>query len=520
DWSWQEDGYKKMAQSLSDHIANNGFENSMNMYKGSMFESSFVDAIESNGVSVGEYIQNKVDAGQYTTFIGEDGMEYASVEIFNSAGEKVGEVFLGHYDDQSAWDTYNGYGTGTSIQFGNMKIDPFGEVRLDTGEIKIYDEDGQGIRGYVVNGEWLEQYIFNPEKEDILKIVSKIEGDGFVYNDLNEYLDVKVIDFANNANYLINGGVLSLSNTYSLDDITEGFIGGNVFLDLNMESFETSLGFTLNGNSRTDLLVKSLTGKNLQGENISLMEQNVAILTVLLSLDNTSAYSYLDSFIEKLLNNLGGKTYEYYSDNREEFTEVFYNAVSGIANPTGYFYSKMLEFCYNNSQKSWDFAKLKKDMENRVALYDEQFDASLMSTEKLRGELSRSFFIIDNCDYENEFGSLEYEEERQKNKILFEKTLSEYIERDDSDLEVSKVILNDISGWLENEIYYKQHALVVESTFMVSNSSDNAVDAAFDFLEDVIALKQNASIYNKELKIEELRDLVVRIKDKLVELNS
>ncbi|MDD4203280.1 MAG: interleukin-like EMT inducer domain-containing protein, partial [Candidatus Omnitrophica bacterium] len=42
DWSWQEDGYKKMAQSLSDHIANNGFENSMNMYKGSMFESSFV----------------------------------------------------------------------------------------------------------------------------------------------------------------------------------------------------------------------------------------------------------------------------------------------------------------------------------------------------------------------------------------------------------------------------------------------------------------------------------------------
>ncbi|MDD4203132.1 MAG: hypothetical protein PHQ52_06675 [Candidatus Omnitrophica bacterium] len=117
-----------------------------------------------------ERIKEDVDAGVYNVFLGEDGMEYASVEIFNSAGEKVGEVFLGHYDDQNQWDTYNGYGTGTSIQFGDMKIDPFGDVRLDTGEIKIYDEDGQGIRGYVVNGEWLDQYILDPSGEELFRL--------------------------------------------------------------------------------------------------------------------------------------------------------------------------------------------------------------------------------------------------------------------------------------------------------------------------------------------------------------
>ncbi|MDD4203284.1 MAG: YiiX/YebB-like N1pC/P60 family cysteine hydrolase, partial [Candidatus Omnitrophica bacterium] len=204
DWSWQEDGYKKMAQSLSDHIANNGFENSMNMYKGSMFESSFVDAIESNGVSVGEYIQNKVDAGAYNVFLGEDGMEYASVDIFNSAGVKVGEVFLGHYDDQNAWDTYNGYGTGSSIQFGNMKIDPFGEVRLDTGEIKVFDEDGQGISTTVYNGNWLEQYVFDTAGEGLFKIEPLKDGETFSYKNIDEYLNVKIIDFVNQQGYVIN----------------------------------------------------------------------------------------------------------------------------------------------------------------------------------------------------------------------------------------------------------------------------------------------------------------------------
>jgi len=37
-WSWNENGYKLMAKSLDEHIANNGFENSMNMFAGSIFE--------------------------------------------------------------------------------------------------------------------------------------------------------------------------------------------------------------------------------------------------------------------------------------------------------------------------------------------------------------------------------------------------------------------------------------------------------------------------------------------------
>ncbi|MFC1570835.1 cysteine peptidase family C39 domain-containing protein [Candidatus Omnitrophota bacterium] len=230
EWSWREDGYKHMAEDFTSHIQSQGFEKAMNDYAVSLFNQESLDAIDTFGMSTGDYFKDKLDNNAFELAELVDGVNVAKVSIDDTFGNNFGYAYF-MADSMGGYSDLYGYNDTQREVFGDIFVDPYNDLRIMNGQIIETVDDytvsqmiNNGMREYMYFNDLYGELVLgiNPigERESIYINEAGELTSGMVENYIQgvsySYEDGKMFDFiSNNFNNESNFNLMLSGETYS-----------------------------------------------------------------------------------------------------------------------------------------------------------------------------------------------------------------------------------------------------------------------------------------------------------------
>lgn len=211
EWSWREEGYKKMSESLSEHIRRGGLRQAIDNHGAQLFNGEMMEAIGTFHMSAGEYFQDRVDDGVFEMAQMADGINVARVRVEDAEGNNYGYAYFRQDDTGSYRDLY-GYVYGDHQYFGDIFIDPYGNLKLMNGQI-VENTAGYIVTRMISNG--MHDYVQFRDLygEVVLGITPTRAGEGIHITENGQLYDGRV--FGDGYICSISADSISYSDTYS-----------------------------------------------------------------------------------------------------------------------------------------------------------------------------------------------------------------------------------------------------------------------------------------------------------------
>ena len=246
EWSWQEQGYKNMAEDFTNHIQNQGFENAMNTYGVSLFDQESLNAIDTFGLSAGEYFQDKLDNNTFEMATLVDGVNVAKIGIEDNLGNNYGYAYFKE-DSMGGYSDLYGYNYEDYEGFGDIFADTYGDLKFINGQIT------ENIGDYVVN-----------------QMISNGMQDYIQFSDLYGEVVFGITPTVEGGNiYMLDGGSL-IEGSIICEDGAFSFSNGElVYFEMDGVQF--------------DLLSGDVNVTGLEGQNIDIEAQGWDIMDKIMS---------------------------------------------------------------------------------------------------------------------------------------------------------------------------------------------------------------------------------------------
>ncbi len=227
EWSWREEGYKKMSESLSEHIRRGGLRQAIDNYGSELFNNEMLEAIGTFHMSAGEYFQERVDDGVFEMAQMADGINVARVGVEDAGGNNYGYAYFRQDDTGSYRDLY-GYTYGDYQYLGDIFVDPYGKLKLMNGQI-VENTTGYIVTRMISNG--MHDYVQFSDLygEVVLGITPSRAGEGIHITESGQLYDGRV--FGDGYVCSISGDSISYADT---DSGLEWSIGSSGKIDLNL----------------------------------------------------------------------------------------------------------------------------------------------------------------------------------------------------------------------------------------------------------------------------------------------
>ncbi|MFH1664783.1 MAG: hypothetical protein ABIA77_01405, partial [Candidatus Omnitrophota bacterium] len=252
-WSWQEQGYQSMAEDFTNQIQDQGFEQAMNNYGVSLFDYESLNAIDTFGLSAGEYFQDRLNNSTFEMATLIDGVNVAKVGIEDNLGNNYGYAYF-REDSTGGYSDLYGYSYGNYEAFGNLFADSYGDLKFMNGQI------AETIGDYVVNqmiSNGMQEYVQFRDLygEVVFGISPAAEGGGIYVGENGQLYGGKIIGDG----YICSIGddFLSYKNTDSGLKWTvdlEGNLGLDLNGNLNLTTEEINLFSTLSDEQKKQAL--------------------------------------------------------------------------------------------------------------------------------------------------------------------------------------------------------------------------------------------------------------------------
>jgi len=240
-WSWENKGYQQMSKRFKEHIESGGLEQAFNDYEEKLFNEQTRNVITNEGFTLGGYFDERLRNGNYNLGTWSDGTEYATVGVFDPENNCIAEAYFGDFDGTN-WNNYLGNQTDGLTAFGDIFIDPYGDLKFRNGTL-MENMDGYIVEQMFKNGA--QEYIQFKDLygEVVLGITPATEG-GSIYMLNDGSLMDGFVTHSDGGFTFSNGELVYID----IDDVQFDFVSGDI-------------GVT-----------------NLDGENIDIMSQGWVIM--------------------------------------------------------------------------------------------------------------------------------------------------------------------------------------------------------------------------------------------------
>ncbi|MBU1128377.1 MAG: hypothetical protein KJ995_08175, partial [Candidatus Omnitrophica bacterium] len=222
EWSWQNEGYMQMSEDLTEYMANVGFQQAIDNYAGDFLDDEMMNAIDTFGISAGEYFQGKIDANdmQMTTLA--DGVVLAEVGVLDDQGNDFGDAYFAYNDSTGKYDDLYGYNYGDFEAFGDIFINPYSDLKFLNGHI-IETVEGYTIQQMINNG--MQEYVQFSDLygKVVLDIAPITEGENIYVLDDGSLIDGFVT--YSDGNFAFSNGALIYMN---VDGVQFDLLNGEV----------------------------------------------------------------------------------------------------------------------------------------------------------------------------------------------------------------------------------------------------------------------------------------------------
>jgi len=180
---WAQAVYISRIQDFSSIVRERGIVNALNTYAIGFFNSTAVNAMITSAGSIGQYIKNKLDSGQYTNVTLKDNVQAKKVDITGSDQSALLD------DDNNFKGLYDPY----NLIYGDLAVDNAGKLGLFNGFISGEYVPGLGIYMNISKGSQSYAEVRDSLTGEILAYVTpNTEGGYNYYNTFGEYVDAKV----------------------------------------------------------------------------------------------------------------------------------------------------------------------------------------------------------------------------------------------------------------------------------------------------------------------------------------
>ncbi|MBU1852351.1 MAG: hypothetical protein KJ995_08115 [Candidatus Omnitrophica bacterium] len=251
-WSWQNTGYQQMSEDLTQAIRDRNMQEAIDIYGGSLFDGDMLDAIDTHGLSAGTYLQNQIDAQNYTFVDYTDGVQLAKVDINDNTGSSFGSAYFAYDDQTGFWNDLYGYEYGDFMAMGDLFVSPYNDLRYFDGKI-IETVDGYIVEQMFTNG--MQDYIQFKDLygEVVLNVTPTAEGGSIYVDSYGNLLSGNLSDGLGYSYYFSENGEI-LDFKYDAGDS----IGG--------------LGFSISGDSMNNLLYSTIENGKITVDSLSISD--------------------------------------------------------------------------------------------------------------------------------------------------------------------------------------------------------------------------------------------------------
>jgi len=181
--SWMEAAYAAQILDFTKIARERGIVDALNTYATGFFSSIAVNQMVTAAGTIGQYIKNKLDAGQIEQVDLENGETATGVRV-----EDTETILL--FDSEG---NVVGLKDGAKLIFGDIGIDGQGKMALFNGYIEGTYVPGLGLTMDIENGYATNARIIHPVTGETLYWVTPNAGKGYIYHDnFGDYLDAKI----------------------------------------------------------------------------------------------------------------------------------------------------------------------------------------------------------------------------------------------------------------------------------------------------------------------------------------
>ena len=287
--SWMEASYAAQILDFTKIARERGIVDALNTYATGFFSSIAVNQMVTAAGTIGQYIKNKLDAGQTEQVDLENGETATGVRVENT------ETIL-LFDSEG---NVGGLKDGAKLIFGDIGIDGQGKMGLFSGYIEGTYIPGLGLTMDIENGYATNARIIDPITGETLYWVKPTSDGGHIlFDSYGDYLDAKIDDYLQNISFSYeNGEIVDFGyHKYNPDDNFDFTLFGDGFNSLLFSTVENGeivadklsisdnwLNISNQANSTTDI-TDDLVGvcdlalnRLLQGQDVDL--NNIATQT-------------------------------------------------------------------------------------------------------------------------------------------------------------------------------------------------------------------------------------------------
>ncbi len=246
--AWQQAAYISQILDFSNIVQERGLVDALNTYGAGFFNAVAVSNIMQSGYTFGDYFAEKLQTGQYTTRILDDGTEVKVVTIEDNQSNTISDTFFQEKGEGESryWDLIGGeeYSGGNSyLGWGDFGVDAYGKLGYTDAEIyAMFDSDIQYQR--IVGGQQAYAEIKDSLGNTLLVIEPTAGGHFNVYDSYGDYVDAKINTLLSGKAYSFDDALLKYyqeldsTNSTSLFDVDLSNLGtmGLFFNGLSLSS--------------------------------------------------------------------------------------------------------------------------------------------------------------------------------------------------------------------------------------------------------------------------------------------
>jgi len=268
--AWQQAAYISQILDFSDIVQERGFVDALNTYGAGFFNAVAVNNIVQSGYTLGGYFSEKLQAGQYTTRVLDDGTEVKVVTIKDNQNNPISDTFFQERGEGESryWDLIGGeeyIGGDSYLGWGDFGVDAYGKLGYTDAEIySMFNSDIQYQR--VIGGQQAYAEIKDSLGNTLLIIEPTAGGSFNVYDSYGDYVDAKITN-------------LISDRSYTFDDLKL-----NYFSELDSDGNTSLLDFDFSNPDLASLMFNnlSLSSNEAMAFNSLTLEEKRQVLHILL----------------------------------------------------------------------------------------------------------------------------------------------------------------------------------------------------------------------------------------------